>query len=136
MYHPAILIALILELWLGGFFAFCARARIRQAGPWAQPSLALVGTFVAILLAPATVYLYLAHPDWAWLYLVDPEHVPRLVVVPIVAMSAAALGARCRAPWRAWLRSFSSSGSWPAVACSTWARPAISEAAGPCRSST
>src|SRR5215470_2384327 len=93
MYHPAILIALILELWLGGFFAFCARARIRQAGPWAQPSLTLVGTFVAILLVPATAYLYLAHPDWAWLYLVDPEHVPRLVVVPIVAMSAAAVGA-------------------------------------------
>ena len=93
MYLPPILIALILELWLGGFFAFCARARIRQAGPWAQPSLALVGTFVAILLAPATAYLYLAHPDWAWLYLVDPGRVPRLVVVPIVAMSAAAVGA-------------------------------------------
>jgi len=37
--------------------------------------------------------LYLAHPDWAWLYLVDSERVPRLVVVPIVAMSAAAVGA-------------------------------------------
>jgi hypothetical protein len=48
---------------------------------------------VAILLAPATAYLYLAHPDWAWLYLVDPERVPRLVVVPVVAMSAAAVGA-------------------------------------------
>jgi len=93
MYHPAILIALILELWLGGFFAFCARARIRQAGPWAQPSLALVGSFVAILLVPATAYLYLSHPDWAWLYLVDPERVPRLVVVPIVAITAGAVGA-------------------------------------------
>ena len=88
-----ILLALLLDIWVGGFFAWCARARIRQAGPWAQPSLALVGSFVAILLAPATAYLYLAHPDWAWLYLIDPERVPRLVVVPIVAACAAAVGA-------------------------------------------
>ena len=57
-----------------------------------QPPLALVGTFVAILLWPTTAYLYLAHPDWSWLYLVDTDHVPRLVVVPLVAAATAAVG--------------------------------------------
>lgn len=88
---PAILLALLLDVWLGGFFAFCARARIRQGGPWAQPSVSLVGTFVAVILAPMTAYLALAHADWWWLYLIDPDRVPRLVVVPMVAAGAAAL---------------------------------------------
>jgi hypothetical protein len=92
--RPTILIALVLDLWLGGFFAWCARSRIRhpQGGSWAQPSLALVGSFVAIVLAPAGAYLYLSHPAWSWLYLLDPDRVPRLVVVPIVAAVAACVG--------------------------------------------
>lgn len=47
---------------------------------------------MAIVVWPTTAYLYLAHPDWSWLYLVDPDRVPRLVVVPLVAASAAAVG--------------------------------------------
>ncbi len=34
--------------------------------------------------APATLYLYLAHPAWSWLYLVDPAQVPGLAVVPVL----------------------------------------------------
>jgi hypothetical protein len=89
--RPAILIALLLDVWLGGFFAWCARARLASGGPWTQPSSTLVALFVGIILVPITAYLYLAHPDWSWLYLVDPERVPRLFVVPIVAASAAAV---------------------------------------------
>lgn len=43
------------------------------------------------MLVPATAYLYLAHPDWAWLYLLDGRRVPRLFVLPAVAGAAAAL---------------------------------------------
>jgi hypothetical protein len=78
-------------VWLGGFFAWCARARIRLAGPWAQPALLLVASFAAILVVPATAYLYLAHPDWSWLYWVDPGRVPPIAVVPVCAAALAAL---------------------------------------------
>ncbi len=40
--------------------------------------------FVALVTAPLTLYLYLAHPAWSWLYLVDPAHVPGLAVVPVL----------------------------------------------------
>jgi hypothetical protein len=50
-----------------------------------------VAVHAAIVVAPATAYLYLAHADWAWLYLVDPRRVPRLFVVPAVAAAVAAL---------------------------------------------
>jgi hypothetical protein len=43
------------------------------------------------VLAPATAYVYLAHPDWWWLYLLDPARVPRLFVIPTLAATAAAL---------------------------------------------
>ena len=51
----------------------------------------MVGLFAVIILCPATAYLYLAHPDWSWLYLVDPGRVPRLAVIPVVSAAAAAL---------------------------------------------
>ncbi len=89
--RPAILIALVLDLWLGGLFAWCARARIVTGGPWSQPSATLVALFGAIILCPTTAYLYLAHPDWSWMYLVDPARVPRLSVVPVVGAGAGAL---------------------------------------------
>jgi hypothetical protein len=89
--RPAILIAFLLDVWLGGFFAWCARARIATGGPWSQPSFTLVVLFIVIIAWPTTAYLYLAHPDWSWLYLVDAERVPRLFVVPMVALAAGAV---------------------------------------------
>jgi hypothetical protein len=50
--------------------------------------LALVGTFFAIVLAPASAYLYLAHPDWMWHYLLDGERIPPLAVIPFLALLA------------------------------------------------
>jgi hypothetical protein len=71
--------------------AWCAASRIRVDGPWAQPSITLVALLAALVLTPATAYLYLAHPDWAWLYLVDASRVPRMFVIPAAAASAGAL---------------------------------------------
>ena len=71
-------------------FAFCASARLRADGPWAQPPVSLVALFAAIMLCPATIYLYLTHADWAWLYLIDPRRVPRLFAIPAAAAGAGA----------------------------------------------
>jgi hypothetical protein len=89
--EAVILVGLVFEAWLGLFFAWCASARIRADGPWSQPALSMVVSFTLIILLPSTAYLYLAHPDWCWMYLVDAGRVPRLFVVPIAAASCAAL---------------------------------------------
>jgi hypothetical protein len=84
-------IDLVILLWLGATFGYCARERVRVDGLWAQPSLALVGTFLLMVVVPVGFYLYLVHPSWSWLYLIDPERLPALVVVPMVAVHALVL---------------------------------------------
>jgi hypothetical protein len=64
---------------------------VRVDGPWSQPAISLVLLFLAMILAPVTLYLYLAHPDWAWLYLVDSARVPRLAVITVLAAQGGAL---------------------------------------------
>jgi hypothetical protein len=51
----------------------------------------MVMTYVGIIVIPCTMYLYLAHADWMWQYLVDQSHIPHLAVVPVLAANAAAL---------------------------------------------
>jgi hypothetical protein len=82
---------LLVDAWLGVIFAWCARPRLKEGGPWSQPSVMLMGSFVAIVLVPATTYLYLAHTAWTWLYVVNPEHVPKLAVVPFIAAAGGAV---------------------------------------------
>lgn len=66
---------------------------MRTGGPFASPAFALVAIFVGVVLAPITLYLYLAHPAWSWMYLVDPTNVPGLVVVTLlIAHGGSALG--------------------------------------------
>lgn len=77
---------------LGLAFALCARDRLRAEGPFATPSFPLMATFVGVVLAPVTLYLYLAHPAWSWLYLFDPGGLPGLTVVALLA-HAGAVGA-------------------------------------------
>jgi hypothetical protein len=72
-------------------FGWCARERARADGPWAQPAITLVLLFLGMVLAPASLYFYLVHPAWSWLYLVDPARVPRVVVLTVLAAQAAAL---------------------------------------------
>jgi hypothetical protein len=64
---------------------------VRADGPFAAPAFTLVLTFVGIVLMPAGLYLYLAHPAWTWMYLVDPDDVPVLAVVPMLALHGLAV---------------------------------------------
>jgi hypothetical protein len=89
--EAAIPIALVLELWLGGLFALCASARLRADGPWPHPAVLLPVLYAVIVVAPMTAYLYLAHPAWAWLYLVPAERIPGLAVIPAVGAAVAAI---------------------------------------------
>ena len=38
-----------------------------------------------MVLTPVTLYLYLAHPAWTWMYLFDPSGLPGLTVVALLA---------------------------------------------------
>ena len=57
---------------------------MRADGPFAAPAFPLVGIFIAVVLTPITLYLYLAHPAWSWMYLVAPRDVPGLAIVPLL----------------------------------------------------
>jgi hypothetical protein len=85
------MIHFLVDALLGLAFALCARERLRADGPWSQPAITLVGLYVAIVVVPRTLYLFLVHPDWSWLYLFDASRVPRLAVVSAVAVSASAV---------------------------------------------
>ena len=71
---------------LGVAFALCARDRVRADGIFAAPAFPLVAIFIAVVLTPIALYLYLAHPAWSWLYLVDPGDVPGLAIVPLLVL--------------------------------------------------
>ena len=71
---------------LGFAFALCARDRLRADGLFAAPAFPLVAIFIAVVLTPIALYLYLAHPAWSWMYLVDPGDVPGLAIVPLLVL--------------------------------------------------
>lgn len=82
------LLAIFLQLATGLGFAWAGRERIRADGPFAPPAFLLVLIHVGLVTAPVTLYFYAAHADWAWLYLVDPDNVPGLAIVPLVVIHA------------------------------------------------
>ena len=76
-------------MWLGLAFARAAATRVKVDGPWAQPAILFVLLFIGIVRVPVTLYMYLAHPDWSWFYMVDADRVPGLALVPLVFADAA-----------------------------------------------
>jgi hypothetical protein len=65
---------------------------VRAEGPFASPAFYLVASFIGVVLTPITLYLYLAHPAWSWMYLIDPSSVPGLAVITLlVAHGGAAI---------------------------------------------
>lgn len=59
---------------------------MRADGLFAAPAFPLVAIFITIVLTPIALYLYLAHPAWSWMYLVDPADVPGLAIVPLLVL--------------------------------------------------
>jgi hypothetical protein len=84
-------IDLLILLWLGATFGYCARERLRSDGLWAQPSLSLVASFLVLVVVPTGAYLYLVHPAWSWLFLLDPGRMSWFMIFTVLAMHAAAL---------------------------------------------
>jgi hypothetical protein len=46
---------------------------------------------MAVVVWPGALYFYLFHPDWSWMYWVDPHHVPRIFVVLVLIAYGGAL---------------------------------------------
>jgi hypothetical protein len=83
-----LLLAIFLQLATGLGFAWAGRDRIRADGPFAPPAFLLILIHVGFVTAPVALYFYAAQADWAWLYLVDPDRVPGLAIVPLVVVHA------------------------------------------------
>jgi hypothetical protein len=77
-------VAAVVHLAVGLGFALLARDRVRADGPFAAPAFQLVLLFAGGVVAPCALYFYAAHPSWSWLYLVDPDHVPALAILPLM----------------------------------------------------
>lgn len=78
-------LAVLLHVGLGLAFALAARGRIRVDGTYASPAFAVTLAHVGLVVVPLAFYFYLVHPDWTWLYWIDPGGIPTLAVVPLVA---------------------------------------------------
>jgi hypothetical protein len=78
---------------LGLAFASAAVNQFREGrSPWGRELLAVL-SFEAIVLWPVAIYLYLVHPDWSWMYWVDPASLPRgLLGLVLAAWLVALLG--------------------------------------------
>ena len=84
---------LLINLLAGLVLAQSARPLIRaHAGRLVQcAALHVALLFEGLVIWPATLYLYFAHPDWSWMYLVDPRHLPHVVAPATLLADAAAL---------------------------------------------
>jgi hypothetical protein len=64
---------LSLALLLGTIFAAAARSQFKAGqSPWGRELYAVL-LFEGIIAWPVAIYFLLVHPDWSWLYLVDPN---------------------------------------------------------------
>jgi hypothetical protein len=87
-----VLVVTIFNLLSGLGFAWLARDRIRADGPFAPPAFLYVVLHAGMLVAPIALYFYLVHPEWAWMYVVDPNKLSGLAVLPVVVGHAALVG--------------------------------------------
>ncbi len=72
-------------------FAVCAKDRVCADGPFAPPASYLLLMFLGLILAPTTLYLYAAHPSWTWMYLVNPQKVASIAILPLVVAHVGAV---------------------------------------------
>ncbi|MCG8422191.1 MAG: hypothetical protein MJE77_30075 [Proteobacteria bacterium] len=89
--RTAIILELLVNFCLGLLFVHCARDRIHVDGTVPMPAFLLVLMFVGAVQLPMAVYLYWVHPAWSWLYLVDPNRVPDLIVAVVILVQCGVL---------------------------------------------
>lgn len=75
----------------GAFLAHSAQSALeRELEPLSSRYFAVAGMFGAGVLMPAVLVLYGLFPDWSLMYLANPAHLPRLLVLPVLALLSAA----------------------------------------------
>ncbi len=78
---------LIFGLFVGFVFTGCARTQLKSgAQPWRR-ELGLVVSFALLTVAPVATYLYLAYPDWSWMYLADPARLGKGTGLAVVVLT-------------------------------------------------
>ena len=86
-------------LLVGLVFAWCARVQFTGgARPWGRELFAVL-SFAGIIVWPLSLYFFLVYPDWSWLYLVDPDRLPRGISVLILIALVVVLLAGYLAGW-------------------------------------
>jgi hypothetical protein len=77
----------------GLVLAYSARALIRaHTGSFFEcAALRVTAVYTGLVVWPAALYFYFAHPDWSWMYWVDPHRVPKLTVVLVLIAYAGTL---------------------------------------------
>jgi uncharacterized BrkB/YihY/UPF0761 family membrane protein len=84
---------LIFSVFVGLLFAACARVQFASGtSPWGRELWAVL-SFEAIIVWPVALYFYFVHPDWSWMYLVDPRRLPwGIATLVLLAYVATLLG--------------------------------------------
>lgn len=65
-------------------FALIARDRLKADGPFVSPAFPLVALHAAAVVAPIALYFYAVHPAWAWMYVVNPNKLAAVFVLPLM----------------------------------------------------
>jgi hypothetical protein len=82
--EAAIPVVALVNLLFGIGFALIARDRLRADGPFASPGFQLVALHAGAIVAPVALYFYAVHPAWSWMYLINPQRLAGVVVVPLM----------------------------------------------------
>jgi hypothetical protein len=106
---------LLFGVLVGLCFAAAAQVQFREGrSPWGRELLAVL-SFEGIVAWPTTAYFYLVHPDWSWMYLLDPASLPRGLLALVLAAHAVALVGGYLLGW--WMiRRWGQRGAWGAPA--------------------
>jgi hypothetical protein len=96
---PTVPFDLIFGVFVGLFFATCARVQFAGGtAPWGR-EMAAVLSFEAIIVWPVALYYYLVHPAWSWMYFVDPRRLPGVVTILVLLACVATLLGGYLAGW-------------------------------------
>ncbi len=81
----------MLSLLSGLLFAYFARVQFAEGGSPFRSEIVAVLSFAALVLWPLAIYFYFVHPDWSWMYFLDPRRLPRGLFIGVLMLHLAAL---------------------------------------------